>query len=179
MNKSFEEIVKDDDRLALNAFYSSQRDSFVKWANSRYECDSATILDVYQDSIIFLYNKIKNGEGKPIKSTAEAYLFGIAKHLMYKSNVNSRKVDYVEDAFTFQEEIAPAILTKINNDERSEMIKSALLKLGTKCRQIIEYFYYDKFDMDSIAIRLGYDNPKVAKARKNQCMKKLKEIMKA
>lgn len=178
MNKSFEDIVRNDDRRALKKFYTDQRESFIRWASLRYDCDTSTILDVYQDAIISLYNKVKMNTGNPIQQNAEGYLFGIAKHLMYKANVKDKKLSNIDDSYLNEAKVDPSILTKMNAEEDSKMLQSALALLGVKCKKIIEYFYYDKYDMDSIASRLNYDSASVAKARKNQCMKKLREIIK-
>jgi DNA-directed RNA polymerase specialized sigma24 family protein len=57
-------------------------------------------------------------------------------------------------------------------------IHEALDELGDTCKNILVMFYFDGYDMDTIAKSLQFNNADTAKAKKYQCFKKLEEIVK-
>ena len=171
-------MVKTDDKLALEHFYTEQRLSFISWASLHFDCDKDTIIDVYQDAIVTLYFNIKEGRVVEFDNTGEAYLFGIAKNLLLKRNIKNKKtklVDGISESLTkgFDYEI----YDKMNKDHFNHELAKALKEMHEKCKKIIYLYYYHKNSLESIAQKLEYNNTDTVKARKNQCMKKLKVLL--
>lgn len=173
-------IVKTNNKRALDQFYIENRSSFIRWAKSRYNLNENDIVDIFQDAIIILYTQIKSGKITAFQKSPESYLFGIAKkialHRTYKpkKEISTEETNLVNDLVD-----VPQVLKKIEEEEKKEWIKNVLLKLGPACREIILLYYYHKFDMNSIAHKLGYQNAQVAKSKKSQCMKKLRSLIKS
>jgi len=57
-------------------------------------------------------------------------------------------------------------------------VQKAMDLLQDKCRNILIMFYFDGFDMDTIAKANGLSSATVAKAKKYQCLKGLETIIK-
>ena len=58
------------------------------------------------------------------------------------------------------------------------LVQKAMDLLQDKCRNILIMFYFDGFDMDTIAKANGLSSATVAKAKKYQCLKGLETIIK-
>ncbi|MFM9008450.1 MAG: hypothetical protein ACKORE_07715, partial [Bacteroidota bacterium] len=60
-----------------------------------------------------------------------------------------------------------------DSDHSIHLIRSGLNQLEQKERSLIELFYFNRLDMQTIASRLGYKNADVAKKRKYEVFQKL------
>jgi hypothetical protein len=58
------------------------------------------------------------------------------------------------------------------------IVRKAMESLQDKCRNILIMFYFDGFDMKTIAAANGLASASVAKAKKHQCLKGLEGIIK-
>lgn len=177
-NADLIKMIKTNDKIGLEHFYNEQRQSFVAWASRSYDCDQDTIIDVFQDAVVTLYFNIKENKVVDFNHTAEAYLFGIAKNLLLKRNIKNKKtklVDGISESLTsgFDYEI----YNKMDRDHFKHELEEAFRLMQTKCKEIIYLYYYDKNSLESIAEKLEYNNTDTVKARKNQCMKKLKILL--
>src|SRR5690606_93544 len=54
-----------------------------------------------------------------------------------------------------------------------EQVKAAIEKLPDDCQQVLKLYYFNEYDMESIAREMGYKNADTAKSKKSLCMKKL------
>lgn len=54
-----------------------------------------------------------------------------------------------------------------------EQISKAIEKLPEDCQKVLKLFYFNEYDMESIARELNYKNADTAKSKKSLCMKSL------
>ena len=144
---------------------------FVK----RYRGTQADAEDTFQDGLVALYKLAATGKLNP-DVNFEAYLFSICKNLWFKQlqkNKEGIKLDKVELDLPIEEVQLFSILSK----ERQTIIENLLNHLGEDCKKILTYYYYDRLRMKRIAELMGYANEQVAKNKKSNCMKKMKEIL--
>lgn len=171
------QLFRVDHDSTLATFYNENRAGFLAWAKRRYSVDEATLLDVYQDSIIVLYNmvlenKIENQNIKP-----QAYLFGIARNLALKkmNQVTHKSLDHVHDV---KSDITDDYMRSfIEKTHTNKVLSDAIDQLKGNCKEILELFYYRQYKLDAICTALNLSNTDVVKSRKYQCLKKLKKII--
>ncbi len=60
---------------------------------------------------------------------------------------------------------------------KKELAMQAFRYLGTNCRQILQYFYFDHLSPEEIAKKMGMANTNVVKATKSRCYKKWVEAV--
>lgn len=65
-----------------------------------------------------------------------------------------------------------------NKAYTQEQISKAIEKLPEDCQQVLKLFYFNEYDMDSIARELNYKNADTAKTKKSLCMKNLMNELK-
>ena len=80
-----------------------------------------------------------------------------------------------------QENINPLLhATSQDTDSKMDLaiVKKMLNQMGETCRQVLLMFYYDGFDMQTIAKANNFSNADVAKSKKHQCLKELEKQVK-
>ena len=60
-----------------------------------------------------------------------------------------------------------------NKAYTQEQISNAIEKLPVDCQKVLKLYYFNEYDMDSIARELNYKNSDTAKSKKSICMKNL------
>jgi len=177
---SWQDAFDENRNVFVSKLYEEQRQPFINWARSKFSMEDDEILDVYQDSIIVLYNRLKKGDLELIKDSLQAYLFGICKNLMLKKTAKNKKIqlsenmnDYLIKSFDLE------LYHKMDMDHQKSIVSSGLSQLKDNCRRIIYLFYYHRFSLESIKDEMDYSSVDVAKSRKNQCLNKLRELLKS
>ncbi len=171
--------VLDGDKKALTLLYKAYRKPFVAWLRKYTGCSQETALDIFQDSVIALYENIQFKGFTKFEKSIKNYLFGIGKRI-YGSKVSRKKLQTTSlDKQVFEtQDLNIGMDQQIELDEQSKIMLQLLKKMPNICRTIIYRFYYQKNSMDEIAEILNYKNGNVVKVKKNKCMKMLKETTK-
>ncbi|RZK20045.1 MAG: sigma-70 family RNA polymerase sigma factor [Pedobacter sp.] len=131
--------------------------------------------DVYQEAIIVLYNKIKEGNFE-LSSKLKTYIYSVCRRIWLKKlSHNSKKAgnitDY-EDVLIVEEDVEE----HEQKDLQFVKMQSALDHLGEPCKTIIQDFYIHNLSMQEICEKFGYTNTDNAKTQKYKCLQRLKKI---
>lgn len=131
--------------------------------------------DVFQESIIVLYDKVKGGKFE-LSSKLKTFLYSVCRRLWLKRlSYKSRNVGSIQDF----EDVLPVeeyIEDQEEKDRQFRQMEAALFRLGEPCRTIIEDFYINNKSMQEICIKFGYTNADNAKNQKYKCLQRLKKI---
>ncbi len=164
----------------IEELYRAHRTSFCLWARKRYNLDDDTILDLFQDSVIVFYNHIVKNKLAELKSSPQAYLYGIGKNLMLKKIEKNRKVEHVESVDeTLVKDVDLAIFRQMDSDDQKDKIRLAFQGLNEKCQEILKLFYFNQYSIEAIQHHLDYKSSNAVKSRKYQCLESLKKIYKS
>ena len=131
--------------------------------------------DIYQEAIIILYNKIKDGDFE-LSSKLKTYIYSICRRLWLKRLSQMNR--YGGDIRDFEEFLPIEDETESHNDRDIQFSKmgSALQLLGEPCKTIIEDFYIHNKSMQEICESFGYTNADNAKTQKYKCLQRLKKL---
>ncbi len=137
--------------------------------------NEADAKDVYQESIIILYNKVKAGNFE-LTSKLKTYIYSVCRRIWLKKlNQHSKKEFELKDIHDF--------LPVENDLEQHELrdlqfskMEESLLMLGEPCKTIIQDFYMQNKSMQEICDKFGYTNPENAKTQKYKCLQRLKKL---
>lgn len=167
--------LKQNDLSALDDAYISYKKDFFLFARTFSVSDEDTA-DVYQDTIISLYENVKNGKLDTLTSSLKTYLFAIGRFKLYRQMERNKKVCYEEQIIYSSEEIQ---LFDIDmSEERRNVLKNAIERLGDKCQKILDLYYYRGMTLDEAQQFLKYSTKDVLKNQKSRCLKQLKEFVK-
>ena len=131
--------------------------------------------DVYQEAIIVLYNKVKQGNFE-LSAKLKTYIYSVSRRIWLKKlTQNSKKTgnisDY-EDVLVVDEDVQD----HEEKDAAFVKMQSALDHLGEPCKTIIQDFYIHDLSMQDICEKFGYTNADNAKTQKYKCLQRLKKI---
>jgi RNA polymerase sigma factor (sigma-70 family) len=126
--------------------------------------------DILQDAVIAVWEKIQQGNLE-LKAKLSTFVFAISKNLWLKRlgklgrqvNMDGIKTENMSEK---SEDL---------HEQDRKIVLSMMNLLGAKCREILSLFYFDGYDMTTIAEKLDYNNADTVKAKKHQCFKQLQE----
>ncbi len=171
--------LKNGDRDALKDIYLRNKAEFFRFS-SRYDMDEEVLEDIYQDAIIILWEKAQLGKIDSLKCSIKTYLFSVTKYMIYDYTRKSSKFMYSSEDYMLDNYEQEAV-DEIRNDTDLSPYQVKLLdnfkKLGEKCREILNLFYYRGFTIEEIMEDQGYESKNVTKSQKSRCLKSLKEFI--
>jgi len=174
-DQSIVDRLKQNDLGALEEVYLEYKKGFFLFART-FSVSEDDIADVYQETIISLYENVGNGRLSTLTSSLKTYLFAIGRFKLYKQMGDHKKTAEFQPIIHASQE---TLLFDIDLDEqRKETIKRALDQLGGKCQRILEMFYYRGMTLDEAQRLLDYSTKDVLKNQKSRCLKKLREFLK-
>lgn len=164
--------IREGDREVLIELYKAHEGMIANhvYQHSGNEDD---VKDLMQDSLVAIWQNVRKPQFE-LSAKLTTYLFAIAKNLWLKQ-LDKRKRIKSEDYITGKE-----VADSADPAERMDynIVQKALDLLQDKCRNILMMFYFDGFDMNTIAKANGLASASVAKAKKHQCLKGLETIIK-
>ena len=131
------------------------------------------VKDLMQDTLVAIWQNVRKPDFQ-LSAKLSTYLFAIAKNLWLKQLEKRKRIK--GEQFITGKEMAdsPDPAEKMDHS----LVQKAMDLLQDKCRNILIMFYFDGFDMDTIAKANGLSSATVAKAKKYQCLKGLETIIK-
>ncbi|MFZ9387208.1 MAG: RNA polymerase sigma factor [Chitinophagaceae bacterium] len=131
--------------------------------------------DIFQDSIIVLYEKLRSG-GFELNCQIKTFLYSVSRRLWLKrlqqQNRYSAPGDNMQAVVSVEEEIE----AHEQRNTEYEMMEQAINHLGEPCKSLLEAYYLQKKNMQEIAASFGYTNADNAKNQKYKCLMRLKKI---
>ncbi len=164
--------IRSGDREVLIELYKAHEKMTIRHVidNSGHAEDAQ---DMLQEALVVLWQNARKPEFD-LTVKPSTYLNAVIKNLWLKQ-LSKRK--YLKDeSYISGKEVAlnPNPIETLDYT----LVHKALDNLGDTCRNILMMFYFDGFDMKTIAEAIGFANTDVAKSKKHQCMKQLEVIIK-
>jgi RNA polymerase sigma factor (sigma-70 family) len=131
--------------------------------------------DLFQETIIVLYEKIKAGNFE-LTCLLKTFLYSVARRLWLKKLQQQQRFttqpDGLEEIVPVEDEIEQHM--KLQND--FAIMETALGKVGEPCKSLLQGYYLQKKDMNTLAAEFGYTNADNAKTQKYKCLVRLKKL---
>lgn len=170
------EEIKNGNNTQLAEIYKAYRSEFVGWASSHYQCDKEEARDIYQASIITLYDNIINERLKQLNGSVKTYLFAIGKNKIMELRRADKKFDLTQEVqhMDLPDEVDEE---KAQKERHLKIVQRCLQQLGEPCRTMLELYYYHDTGLDSLAEMLHYKNGDTVKNLKSRCLLRLRELV--
>jgi hypothetical protein len=84
------ELIHTDENKALKLLYKSHRDDITRWLKSHYKMDENIGIDIFQQSVIILYDNVISGKLTNMSCDVKSYLFSICKNNAQKYMWNQK-----------------------------------------------------------------------------------------
>lgn len=164
------EGLRTGDRAVMTWVYKNYKSIVVRYVVNNGG-NSEEALDIFQDAIITTYEKLRD-EKLVLNCSVATYISAVARNLWLKKwNQKSKVAPLMDD---LNEVIIDDIVPFEELDEASAKLVEELNLLGDRCRAILRLYYYEKKNMEEIAIILGYTNADNVKNQKYRCLRQLK-----
>lgn len=167
------EAIKAGSEKIMYQLYESYREEFVSWTIRNHKITIEEAKDVFQEAMVGLYKNVKAGRADSLESSIKTYLFGIGKNiilnLLKRKGIEIKAYEYFTES---QETQNPDLYDR---EHLVSLVSRIYRALGSPCKEVLELYYERGFDMESVAITLGYKNADVAKKKKYECMRTLEE----
>lgn len=161
------ERIKRGDLAPLEKAYLELKPQFMKFAKSKFpEMPVPDLEDVYQETMIALYQNIQRGVLTKITSKISAYVFQIGNNLIMDHKNKQKK----EKEFLLNNSRLEEILAQTYNPGIDRAAGFVFSQFSEKCKSILQLFYYEKKSLQEIAELLNYKNADTVKANKSRCI---------
>lgn len=166
---------KDD---VLKIIYEDNRPKFLNFAK-RYNLPEDDVIDIYQEAYIAFYDNVMNGKITSFTSSISTYIISIGKYIIFdtlKKNKRTIRPDFDISILRDKDELVDHL--EIETEElttEQELLYKHFSALGTKCKELLDLFYYRGFTIKDILEHTDYNTENVIKSTKSRCMKTLKE----
>jgi RNA polymerase sigma factor (sigma-70 family) len=174
------EIKRLNDEQLVIAIKRGDKDAMVQLYKDNYAAVRNYVLknngntddaeDILQDAVIAVWEKIQQGSLE-LKAKLSTFVFAISKNLWLK---RLGKLGRQVNMDGIKTENMSGKSEDLHEQDR-KIVLSMMELLGAKCREILSLFYFDGYDMSTIAEKLDYNNADTVKAKKHQCFKQLQE----
>jgi len=170
-NEKYIEGIRNHDNTVLKEIYDAFFASVQLFIRNNFGTEEDA-KDVFQESIIIIYRKIKKNE-LALSCSFKTYLFSVCKYQWLKV-VSKKDAEYMNDFYEIREDenIDGDLIETIEEHERYAVYQKHFEKLNEYCRQLLKLFM-DNISLKKIAEILGYSSENVAKQRKYVCKENL------
>jgi len=129
--------------------------------------------DVYQDSVIVLYEAALDGKLEGLTCSLKTYLFAVCRNQLLKMFKLQKRQDSQVDVIEvyYRGWMEP----DEEENERVEQLKEFFGEMKEPCKSILKLYYYQSMSLQQIAEVLNYSDKNVLKVQKSRCIKYLKE----
>ncbi len=158
----------------LTALYKKYYNLVLKLVVSNSGTSEAA-QDVYQETIIVLYENVKKPQFE-LNCQLQTYIYSVAKRLWLKQLKKNGHVFLIkEDEEGEIADVSEDLSLHHQKEKDFEKVNQSLESLGEPCATLINDFYVQKLSMDEIAEKFGYTNSDNAKNQKYKCLQRLKK----
>lgn len=169
----YERLVAGEKR-ALGDVYLAYKNEFLFYFK-KFDISDDVLLDIYQDSIIVVYQKFVNEKVKLEKSSLKTYIFGIGKNKLYNHFKTNKKKNIDVESLKIEED-----KYEVEDPSPYEIkLSKKLNEISESCRHVLELFYYRSFTIKEIVEATDYKDENTVKSHKSRCLKRLRELCKS
>jgi RNA polymerase sigma factor (sigma-70 family) len=166
----------------LIRYYDELRSAFISYFRMKYNLDTETISDIYQETYYIVFKKVKHNQISGLSCTLKTYIYSIGSNLLL--NELKRKKLLTNDLEKALESEISLDKNIVEEEEeymrKTSIVSEAVNKLTDICKSIIKMFYWEKMKLSDILFKLsGHQSLDALKVQKYKCMKKLEESIKA
>lgn len=160
----------------FNSFFTKERKKTVSLLQGRYNFSQEQAEDVYQDSCIALYQNIVRGKLVKLTSSLSTYFTQICIFQALKKKRDDKLNEILEDRQYDNSKVDVLLGLDGGYSLKQQMAMADIVNhMPPPCDVILWSYYYDNMKMTEIASVIDYKNSDTVKAKKAQCMKKLKD----
>lgn len=168
------EIKINPDR-ALKIIYDDHRKNAINWIISEFKLCEDDSDEIFQASIVILYDNVITGKLTNLDSSLKTYLFAIIRNKVIQFNRVKKKSQEL-NSFDLIDDFIDEEYEDIER-EKLKKAEKAMIEIGDPCKSLLELFYYKQKKIEELTLIFGYKNNETTKNLKYKCLKRLQKII--
>ncbi len=167
---------KNSQATALEFIYKSNLAMVRNYVKKNNGTD-ADAMDIFQEAVIATWLNVKDEKYQPATDASlGAYIFQIAKY-KWLDRVKSKryKTTMRIEADELENKADESMVQSETAEDNIAYMQSIYVRLGDKCKEILNRFYYDKKSLEEIGVELQYDATTL-RTMKYRCMMQLRKM---
>jgi len=167
--------IQKGDEGVFRSIYNQYRPDFLTWSRKAFSLNREEAAEIFQESVVTLYENVINGRLVELRSSLKTYLFAIGKNkAMELLRQNNRQLPLTEVLPQAEDPLEELELTA-EMMKRQTLMKECLRELGQGCQEILTLYYFNELSLVQICERLSYKNEQTVKSQKFKCMEQLRK----
>lgn len=161
----------------LSTFFTQMRPKVTGFLCKKYHLSEDEAADCFQEGTIAMWKNLKEGKVtlEAIQSL-ESYLFRCCCNHAAKALLHQTRISTLDDIGPNAEADDEPADSGEERERQIDVLVALVKRLDEPCHSIIWGHYRHHYTMEEMAAMLRYKNADVVKAKKNSCMRKLKEF---
>ena len=166
-------------RFTMDYLYKAHLKMFLQRAIYKFKTQRENGEGAYHDAFIAFFENARDGKLTKLTTDYKWYFCKIFDHKIINIiNKKNNKPTYTLDTAEANKESSyNTFESTIEQQAQKQKATSLLHLLDEECRKLLVLFFYNGYDMDSIARELNYANANSAKSKKYKCLQKLIKLM--
>lgn len=159
--------IRNGDMAPLDRVYLELKPGFLSLARKKFKTMTEQDLeDVYQESIIALYQNIQKGKLTEFSTNITAYVFKIGSNLLADLlKKRQKEQEVMSDSNRIEE-----LMKEMYNPKIDDAVDFIYAQMGEQCKRILTLFYIDRKSHQEIAQELSYRSADSVKVQKHRCI---------
>lgn len=175
-NKTIVQGIRDQDKQILKSIYSIYFPTIKRYIleNRGSEQDAK---DVFQEGIIIIYRKIKEGNLN-LTSSFKSYIYAVCRFVWLKQLTKEKENAEQLDTYLEYEEVPDVSLDEYEKNEQYKLYQKHFLRLEKDCQKLLQLFLKN-VPLKDIAEELGIGSQIYIKRKKYKCKEQLVRYIKS
>ncbi len=169
--KILEGIAAGDEGI-ITRFYKKNL-PYIKGYVLQNSGNEQDVEDVFQDALVFVYQKVKTGSLE-LHSSLRTYFYGVCKNI-WRNRLRKNGRQIVTEIILDLETVDPSVIQEIEDKEREHVYRKHFVKLKDTCKEVLSMVFEGK-SMKEISAVTGYSEGYTRK-KKFECKKSLIEMI--
>lgn len=127
--------------------------------------------DIFQESLVVLYRKIKNEDFK-LSCSLSTYIYSICRNMWLDKLRRKKRLKKLHEINNDYFDADDDLFIVMHKNEQYALFQKHLLQLGADCQKLLRLFFEGN-DMKYIAREMNYKSVGYARKRKFKCKDKL------
>lgn len=174
------------DNNEIYKFISKEWNKVLSYLKKRFEIEEEDCKDIFQESVIILYNNIQLGKLNNLTSSLSTYFISICNNKALEFLRKNSKYAHLDSEKSFdlidgeiQSDKIEALLALDDGDSVIQEQKEALVReivkdLPSPCNELLWGFYRDELSMKTLAEMYNYKSESSVKVTKHRCCEKFR-----
>lgn len=171
-NEEIIEGIRSNNPKIISFIYEQYFPMMNKMIINNYKGTTTDAKDVFQDSLIIIYEGIMSNSLLLLQNSFIALLTTICKRKMIDRIRRNMKLIHYENEDILPFESYQEILELADKTERIKLYQKHFNEIGEKCQKLIK-LVLDGYSINEITKKLNFINENYTKRRRNQCKESL------